>query len=233
MCHPPFVFTVSGVRAECCVDPLRPPRLSGTYRFRAAFDQFGKEIHGASPTVAIWPYSLAMQPTTRILRGFSLICVTFCAATVLAVFVCLSKTFLLPENAEQLYRIWKAVNFSWFVILIFILGMAFGLDALLRRTPQMRKQVQLSKNAKRVAMTVVVFSLAVMFFYGSRPFVYSENGHWISKSKAGTWEVSRDVATDSYKRNTTWDCMIILPLAVCMALQAAACVRTETPQEPQ
>ena len=198
-----------------------------------SFNQFGKEIHGVPPTVTTWPYSLAMRPTTRNLRGFSLICVAFCAVTVLAVFVCLSKTFLLSENAEQLYRIWKAVSFSWFVTLIFLLAMAFGLDALLRRTPQMRKEVQLSKNAKRVAMTVVVFSLAVMFFYGARPFVYSENGHWISKSKAGTWEVSRDVAIDSYKRNITWDCMIILPLAVCMALQAAAYVRTETPQESQ
>jgi amino acid transporter len=213
----------------------------GTWTINAArtwpsldsFAQFGKEIHGVSPTVMTWPYSLAMQLTTRNLRGFLVILVASCALAVTAVFVCLSKTFYLSENAEQLWRIWKAVSFWWFVTLIFLVAMAFGLDALLRRTPQMRKQERLSKNAKRVGMTVVICSLAVMFFYGSRPFVYSENGHWISKSKAGTWEVSRDVAIDSYKRNITWDCMIILPLAVCMALQAAVYVRIETPQESE
>src|SRR5580693_5599638 len=141
-----------------------------------------------------------MQLTTRNLQGFSLIFVAFCAVAAMAVFVCLSKTFFLSDSAEQLWRIWKSVSFWWFVTLIFLLAMAFGLDALLRRAPTMRKQVRLSKNAKRVGMTVVICSLAVMFFYGSRPFVYSENGHWISKSKAGTWEVSRDVAIDSYKR---------------------------------
>jgi hypothetical protein len=62
--------------------------------------------------------------------------------------------------------------------------MGFILDAVFRHTTEVRKQVLVSKTAKRVAMAVLVFSIAVVCIYPPRPFVYNENGHWISKSKA-------------------------------------------------
>jgi hypothetical protein len=174
-----------------------------------------------------------MLSTGQNLRLFSLICISLCAVTVVAVFACLSTALLLSDDAEQLYRIWRAVSLSVVVFPCFFAAMGFVLDAVSRRTPQVRKQVVLSKNAKRVAMAVLVFSIAVILFYPPRPFVYAENGRWINKSKAGTWEVSRDVAIDSYKRNITWDCMIILPLAIVLALVARACIPTKTLQESQ
>lgn len=174
-----------------------------------------------------------MLSTGQNLRLFSLICISLSAVTVVAVFACLSTALLVSIDAEQLYRIWRAVRFSVFAFVCFFLATGFILDTVSRRTPQVRKQVLLSKNAKRVAMAVLIFSIAVILFYPPRPFVYAENGRWINKSKAGTWEVSRDVAIDSYKRNITWDCMIILPLAIGLALAARACIQTKTLQECQ
>jgi hypothetical protein len=85
----------------------------------------------------------------------------------------------------------------------------------------------------KIGSPVTIRQPQVVFFYPPRPFVYSENGRWIQKSKAGTWEVSRDVAINSYKRNITWDCMTILPLVVVLSLVAAASIQAKTLQKPQ
>jgi len=45
--------------------------------------------------------------------------------------------------------------------------------------------------------------------------------------------VSRDAAIDSYKRNITWDCMILLPLAVVLALVAVGRIQANSSQESQ
>jgi amino acid transporter len=200
---------------------------------QARFNQFGKQIYRVRRTVAHWVYSLSMLSTGQNLRLFSLICILLCAVTVVAVFACLSAALLVSIDAEQLYRIWRAVRFSVFAFVCFFLAMGFVLDAVSRRTPQVRKKVPTSKNAKRIAMTVLVSSIAIVFFYPPRPFVYSENGRWIQKSKAGTWEVSRDVAINSYKRNITWDCMTILPLVAVLSLVAAAPLQAKTLQKPR
>jgi len=183
--------------------------------------------------IAHWTYSLAMQPMTRNLRGISLICVTLCAVAIGAALACLAKTLLLSGDAEDLNRIWRASRFSFFVFLLLFFAMGFILDAVSRRTTKVRKQFLVSKTAKRVAMAVLIFSVAVVCIYPPRPFVYNENGHWISKSKAGTWEVSRDAAIDSYKRNITWDCMILLPLAVVLAIVAMGRIQANSSQESQ
>jgi hypothetical protein len=183
--------------------------------------------------VVHWTYSLAMQPMTQNLRGVSLICVTLCAVAMGAALGCLAKTLLLSGDAEELNRIWRASRFSFFVFLLLFFAMGFILDAVSRRTTGVRKQVLLSKTAKRIAMAVLVSSIAVVCIYPPRPFVYNENGHWISKSKAGAWEVSRDASIDSYKRNITWDCMILLPLAAVLGLVAMGRIQANTSQESQ
>jgi hypothetical protein len=174
-----------------------------------------------------------MQPTTQNLRGFSLIGLLACVVIIVTALTCLSVTLLLSDHAAQLYRTWRAVRVSFFVFLCFFIAMSFVLDAILQRVPQVRRQVLLSTNAKRVAMTALIFAIAIVSFYPPRPFVYAENGHWISKSKAGTWEVNQDVAIDSYKQNITWDCMIILAMAVVQALVAIACIQRTSPQTSQ
>ena len=131
---------------------------------------------------------------------------------------------LLSADAEQLFRTWRASQLLFFACLCSYFAMGCGLDVLSRRVPRVR-ELRRSNSTNPIVMTVLVFAIAVVFSYPPRPFVYPENGHWMSKSRAGTWEVDRRAAIDSYKRNTTWDCALILPLIAQLAASAIASVR--------
>ena len=179
------------------------------------------DIFKRSLTSAPGTYSLRMQPATRNLRIVSLVCLGFCVISTVAVLWCLCVAVLLSADTEKLYRTWRASRLLFFAILCFFFAMGAALDALSRRLAQVREIVT-SRRAKRIVKTALVFAIAVVFFYPPRPFVYPENGHWMNKSKAGTWEVSQTVAVDSYKRNIMWDCMLTFaPIAVLASIAVA------------
>lgn len=109
----------------------------------------------------------------------------------------------------------------------------FALQNVSKHIPKKRPETRFGKYSNRIVQVTGILCLAVLFLYPARPFVYLENGRWIVRSKAGVWEVTRDVATDSLRRNIVWDCAITLPLTVVLTFAAAMLVQATKAGQPK
>jgi hypothetical protein len=170
-----------------------------------------------------------MQP--RYLRAASFLSLAACVISVAAGIACLCVV-LQSADAERLYRTWQFSRLLFFSSLCLFLAMGFALEAISRRVPPARS-VTVSRTPRRISVVLFICAISVVLLYPARPFVYLENGHWINRSKAGTWEVSRATAIDSYKHNIVWECMLVLCIGVGLGSAAVPLSRRANPPKPE
>ena len=170
-----------------------------------------------------------MQP--RSLRVASLLSLALSAIPAAAAIACVCMVALRSADAERLYRIWQFSRFLFFSTLGLFFVLSLTLDAISRRVPPARS-VTVSRRPNWISMFLVLCAMAVVL-YPARPYIYLENGHWINRSKAGTWEVSQAAAIDSYKRNTVWECMLVFSIVGVLVSIAVTLSRTASPAKSQ
>lgn len=170
---------------------------------------------------------------SRHLRTASLLSLALFALSAAAAIVCLCIFAFRSTDAERLYRTWQFSRFLFFSTLCLFFAVSLTLDAISKRV-SVARNMMVSRRASRIPVLLFCCAMVVVLLYPPRPFVYLENGHWINRSKAGTWEVSRPTAIDSYKRNIVWDCMLVLPVIVgSMVSIAVTLSRAPNPAKPQ
>jgi hypothetical protein len=155
----------------------------------------------------------------------SLLCFGYYVLIASAALACLALVVSLSGDAERLFRIWRVASILSLACIGSLVGLSCAVGWFLRRVPEIEKKVQLPKSSNRIIRVSLLLVLALLFLYPPRLFVYFKNGRWISRSKAGSWEVSRAVVSDALKRNITWACAMTIPLAVGSTLAALALIR--------
>lgn len=168
---------------------------------------------------------------SRYLRATSFISLAVSVLSVAAAIACV-WIVLQSTDAERLYWTWKFSTFLFFSTLCLFFALGLTLDAISRRVFPARS-LTVPRTSKRIGALLFFCVTGVILLYPSRPYVYLENGHWINKPKAGTWEVSRATAIDSYRHNIVWDCMLALCVAVGLGAAALPLSRGANRPKPE
>jgi hypothetical protein len=164
--------------------------------------------------------------------ALSFLCVALSAIPAAAAIACVYIVVLQSADAERLYRTWQFSRFLFFSSLCLFFALSLTLDAISRHALPARSMT-VSRKPNRISMLLVFCAMAVVLLYPARPFVYLENGHWINRSKAGTWEVSQATAIDSYKHNIIWNCVLVFSTVGGLVSIAVTLSRTASPAKSQ
>jgi hypothetical protein len=168
----------------------------------------------------------------RHLRAASLLSLALSVIPAVAAIVCVYIVVLQSADAERLYRTWQFSRFLFCSSLCLFFGLSLTLDAISRRVSPARGMT-VSRRPNPISMLLVFGAMAVLLLYPARPYVYWENGHWINRSKAGTWEVSQATAIDSYRHNIVWDCVLVCSIVGVLVSNAVTLSRTVSPAKSQ
>jgi len=167
-----------------------------------------------------------MNTSTDILRRALIVGSTISLLVVIASCIGLVASFVKPAlDLHELYRISSLARTAsfWFLGSYLVAGFAFPNSAGTRmkatKTPSWEQSV--------LMIIGVVCFLLIMF--SSHTYVYPEAGGWITKSKAGTFSISSEVAKLYLWRSVRMSSAILL----CLSLSVIAFTRKFARQAPR